>query len=86
MAKSAQQLAPQRHVELPQAAADVAPRAAAPAAPRASSPATTFGGVVSTSVAQHVGDRIEPLAVGGQPRGIARREARHLALRAPGDR
>ena len=27
-------------------------------------------------IAQHVGDHVEPLAVGGKPRGIARRELR----------
>ena len=80
--KEREQLAPERHVELPQPAADL--RGAHQLRQRRA-PAAGHGvrRRRQHQVAQHVGDRIEPLAVAGEPRGIARREARHLALRAP---
>ena len=76
-----QQLAPRAHVEPPQAAADArrAHQLRQRRAPAAFEHVRRRG---QRQLPQHVRDGLEPLGVFGQAGRIARREARHLRLRA----
>src|SRR6478672_5283494 len=79
--KQRQQLAPLRHVELAQTAAE-ARRAYQLGQRRAPAALQHVRRRREDDVAQHVRDALEALRVIGQARGVARREARHLLLGA----